>query len=188
MDRAAVAAYLDEHGIHDILYNLLESMSSTLPTNPHQFIVDHMYREYPRQVSKQASITARVADDDDENEEEEDDEKVGASQSNADAPPTANANRRRNAISAERWSDEERRIMLAGFERPREEKGEEVMEWLLGIMSEVFLFGLLDDSHFTELIYAMTRVEVKAGDVIMEQGAEGSARGRSRGISRKSLA
>ena len=174
-DRAAVATYLEEHGIHDILYSLLESMSHTLPANPHQFIVDHMFREYPRQVSKQASITARVADDDEQEEEEEEEAKVGALQSNASEPQTkVTADRRRNAISAERWSDEERASMLAGFERPIWEKSEDVTDWLHGLMREVFLFRLLDDAHFVKMINAMCRLESAAGDILMKQGVEGS--------------
>lgn len=43
--QAELQSYIDEHDIHKLFALMVESLLIEKPSNPHQFVVDYMYKK-----------------------------------------------------------------------------------------------------------------------------------------------
>ena len=85
-------------------------------------------------------------------------------------PVVSNAGRRRSAVSAESMSPA---AIKEKYSKVVYDKSAEHRTALADILKENFLFRGLESEAMTTLLDAMFMSEFKAGDVIIEQGAEG---------------
>ena len=180
-DRARIQDYLARHGISELLYTVLENICLDRPENPHQFIVDYMHTHFPDQVASSSSAptghhrsSIQLDEEEEEEEEEEevdddDDDDVGEMPASG-IPVVSNAGRRRTAVSAESMSPA---ATTEQYSKVVYEKSPAHRLSLQDILRENFLFKGLDAEQMTTLLDAMFMATFKAGETVIEQGAEG---------------
>ncbi len=182
-DRQQIQDYMAKHGINELLYELLEGICLDMPDNPHQFIVDYMQEHFPDKVRVAGGgappISIDEEDEEDGEEEEEEEDQMGATPASFRQSEMSDSFRKRVPNHARRRTGVSAEVMSPGILRREgytpvvHEKPAEVRTALQDILGENILFKDLDAAQMTTLLDAMFEATFSAGEVIIEQGAEG---------------
>ena len=182
-DRQQIQDYMAKHGINELLYELLEGICLDMPDNPHQFIVDYVQGHFPDKVRVAGGgappISIDEEDEEDGEEEEEEEDQMGATPASFRQSEMSDSFRKRVPNHARRRTGVSAEVMSPGILRREEytpvvhEKPAEVRTALQDMLGENILFKDLDAAQMTTLLDAMFEATFSAGEVIIEQGAEG---------------
>jgi len=109
-------------------------------------------------------------EEEEDDDDDEDDEVGEMPESASSIPVVSNAGRRRSAVSAESMSPA---AIKEKYSKVVYDKSAEHRQSLSDILCDNFLFKGLDGEQMSTLLDAMFMATFKAGDTIIEQGAEG---------------
>ncbi len=166
--------YLHDKGISNLFIHVVETMLLHKPDNPIQFIMDHLQKNYPDQITSgdptsKSSVVAAVADRIDtdlllesDDEDDEDDDLI----TSVRAIPIARRTRRRNAISANVLTN----ATLKSIHPPVFEKTDEQKNRLREILRKNMLFQVVTPADIEVLVDAFEPQETSKNKTILKQG------------------
>jgi cAMP-dependent protein kinase regulator len=170
--------YLQEKGISNLFIHVVETMLLYKPDNPIQFIIDHLKKNYPDQVTggdgtAKSSVVAAMAEKletdlllESDDEDEDDDDLI----TSVKAIPIARRTRRRTAVSSAVFGKSEFRALHP----PVYEKTADQRQRLREILLKNMLFQNCSPESTEKIIDAFEPREFEKDKAVITQGEESS--------------